>query len=105
MSDERKGGIALIGSMAVLVFVMVLHPTAHDLLAPGKLERVALINATLHGIAIAVLPVLFLGSLSLTRGSLSESAFSFSISSNSRSACSSRSFFSRLARCRAWRTR
>jgi len=67
MSDERKGGIALIGSMAVLVFVMVLHPTAHDLLAPGKLERVTLVNATLHGIAIAVLPVLVLGSLSLTR--------------------------------------
>jgi len=67
MSDEKKGGLALMGGMMVLLLVMLLHPTGRDLLAPGKLERVALANAMVHGTAIAVLPVLFLGSLALTR--------------------------------------
>src|SRR4051812_10772821 len=67
MSDERKGGLALMGGMAMLLLVMVAHPTARDLFAPGKLERAALLSATVHGTAIAMLPVLFLGSLALTR--------------------------------------
>jgi hypothetical protein len=67
MSDEKKGGLALIGGMTVLLLVMLLHPTGHDLLSPGRLERAALANAMVHGTAIAVLPVLLLGSLALTR--------------------------------------
>jgi len=67
MTDERKGGIALIGAVLATMAVMALHPSGHDLLAPGRLEQAAWLNAALHGLAIAALPVLFLGALELTR--------------------------------------
>src|ERR1700737_4631890 len=68
MTDERKGGIALItGTIAVLV-TMALHPTGHELLdSGGRFNRVALLGVVAHTLAEVALPILFLGALALTR--------------------------------------
>lgn len=66
MSDERKGGIALIAGAAGGVFVMILHPTGHDLFAPEQFERVAGVASAVHALAIASMPVAFLGGLALS---------------------------------------
>jgi hypothetical protein len=46
---------------------MILHPSGHDLLAPGDFARVALLNVLVHALAVASMPLAFLGALSLWR--------------------------------------
>ena len=67
MSEERAGGLALIlGSIGGMV-TMALHPTGHDLFAPGAFDSVARLNVAVHALAIASLPVSFFGALALAR--------------------------------------
>lgn len=64
---DLVGGILLIaGSLAGMV-VMVLHPTAHHLIAGEGGEPQAHLNVMVHGLAIASMPVLFMGLLGLAR--------------------------------------
>jgi hypothetical protein len=68
MTDDRMGGIALIvGTVGTLV-VMALHPTGHELAEAGsRFASIARLTAGVHGLAIALMPVSFLGGLALTR--------------------------------------
>jgi hypothetical protein len=67
MTDERKSGLALIAGSAAGIITMALHPTGHDLLVPGHLESVARMGVAVHSLALASLPVLFLGAWGLSR--------------------------------------
>jgi hypothetical protein len=67
MNDDRLGGLALIAGAVAGLVTMSLHPTGHDLAAPGQFASAALRNAAVHGLAIASLPVSFLGALALSR--------------------------------------
>ncbi len=64
-APSRSGGAALIGAPLVTIIIMLIHPTGHDLAA--DLERVAVINAVVHGSAIAAMPVILLGLMALSR--------------------------------------
>lgn len=67
MNDDRLGGIALIAGAVAGLVTMSLHPTGHDLAAPGQFAASAFRNAAAHGLAIAGMPVSFLGALALSR--------------------------------------
>jgi len=67
MSDERKSAVALIAGSLGGVLIMLVHPTGHDLLAPGQFELMARMLVGVHALALATLPVLFLGAWGLTR--------------------------------------
>ena len=68
MTDDRKGGIALITANILLFTTMALHPTGHQLLAAGtRFNFVALMVLIVHSLAELSLPILFLGALALTR--------------------------------------
>jgi hypothetical protein len=67
MNDDRLGGIALIAGAVAGLVTMSLHPTGHDLAAPGQFAAAAFRNAAAHALAIASLPVSFLGALALSR--------------------------------------
>jgi hypothetical protein len=67
MTDEQKGGVALVVGAAGGLVTMALHPTGRDLMAPGHAASMAALAAAVHTLAIACLPVSFLGALALTR--------------------------------------
>jgi hypothetical protein len=67
MTDNRMGGLALIlGSLAGIV-TMVFHPTGHDFFAPGQFDSATRLGIAVHSLALASLPVSFLGALALSR--------------------------------------
>ena len=67
MNEDRIDGAALIaGSLGTLV-TMSLHPTGHELFVPGQLARATHLAVGAHALAIACLPVSFLGALALSR--------------------------------------
>ncbi len=68
MTNDRMGGAVLIAGMVGGIITMILHPTAHDLLsAGGGFAHVAAVVTGVHMLAIASLPVCFLGGLILSR--------------------------------------
>ena len=68
MSDDRKGGFALIAGTIALFATMALHPSGHELLGGGgRFNRVALLILVAHTLAEIAIPVLFLGALALSR--------------------------------------
>jgi hypothetical protein len=67
MTDDKKGGIALIAASLGGILTMGLHPTAQDLFAPDKLAPKAVLLVGVHALAVVSLPVLFLGALALSR--------------------------------------
>lgn len=67
MNDDRLGGIALIAGAVGGLVTMLLHPTGHDLFAPGHFAPAAFLAAAVHALAIASMPVSFLGALALSR--------------------------------------
>jgi hypothetical protein len=67
MSEGRMGGGALIAGALGMILTMSLHPTGHDLFEPGRYEPVARLAVAVHALAIATLPLSFLGALVLTR--------------------------------------
>jgi len=76
MTDNRKGGIALIAGMVGTIVAMAHHPTGHDLFTPGKFQSVALLNTAVHSLALLCLPILFLGGLALTLRLISADRYS-----------------------------
>jgi len=65
MIKSRLGGLALVaGSIAGMV-AMIGHPTGEDLFAPGRLVPMVRMLVGVHALALASLPVLFLGALAL----------------------------------------
>ena len=68
MTDERKGGIALIAGTIALFLTMAAHPTGHELLQSGsRFNFVALVVLLVHALAELAIPVLFLGALALSK--------------------------------------
>jgi hypothetical protein len=67
MTDDKKGGIALIAASLAGIVTMALHPTVRDLFAPDKLAPMALLLVAVHALAVASMPVSFLGALALSR--------------------------------------
>lgn len=66
-SEERWSGLLLIGSALMGVVVMAHHPTAHSVLSSGNPEAAARLNRILHGVAIAAMPLQFIGLLGLSK--------------------------------------
>ncbi len=60
-------GWALIAGSVANIITMTLHPTGHDLFAPGRFQSVARLGVAVHALALVSLPVLFLGGCGLTR--------------------------------------
>lgn len=60
-------GATLIAGTLLFVLVMVLHPTAHDILAEEHVEHGVHLNRMVHTVALIGVPVLFLGLLGLWR--------------------------------------
>jgi hypothetical protein len=67
MTEDRKSGLALIAGSIGLIITMALHPTGHDLLAPGQFDGIARLIVAVHTLALASIPVMFLGTLGLSR--------------------------------------
>jgi hypothetical protein len=67
MTDDKKGGIAVIAGSLAGILTMGLHPTVRDLFAPDRLAPMALLLIGVHALAVASLPVMFLGALALSR--------------------------------------
>ena len=68
MNDNRLGGIALIAGITTGIVTMIFHPiTRGGQMTPAEFERFAMVNISAHGLAIAGVPLLFLGALALTR--------------------------------------
>src|SRR4029077_15204324 len=67
MTDDKKGGIALIAGSLAGILTMGLHPTVRDLVAPDRLAPMSMLLIGGHALAVASVPVLFLGALALAR--------------------------------------
>jgi hypothetical protein len=67
MTNDRVSGLALIAGSAGLIITMSLHPTGHDLFAPGQLEPIARLVVGVHALALMSMPVLFFGAVGLSR--------------------------------------
>jgi hypothetical protein len=67
MTDDAKGGVALIAATAAGLVTMAFHPTPHDIFGVADPKRALAIGVLVHGLAIASVPPLFLGGLSLYR--------------------------------------
>lgn len=67
MKRDLSSGILLIVGAVTGVAVMAFHPTAHGMLQPGQFGHQAHVNGLVHGLAIAAIPVLFLGLMGLAR--------------------------------------
>lgn len=65
MHDDRIGGWALIGGTLLSLVTMAMHPTGADLLRDHDTFAPRVVTA--HGIALAALPLMFLGALTLRR--------------------------------------
>lgn len=67
MTDDRMSGVALIAGSVAGIITMSLHPSGRDFVEPGQLERMAFMTTAVHSLALASLPVLFLGAMGLSR--------------------------------------
>ncbi len=67
MSRDTVSGLLLVAGGLAVVVVMGLHPTAHGLMNEETFARTAHLNMLVHALAIAAVPVLFLGLLGVSR--------------------------------------
>jgi len=67
MTDDRMSGLALIAGSFGFIITMSLHPSGRDLFVPGQLEPLAQLAVATHALALASLPVLFLGAFGLSQ--------------------------------------
>ncbi len=64
--DVVGGTLLIVGSLASIL-VLSFHPTSHDLLSAENFAKYALVNRTVHGVALAAIPTVFLGLVRLSR--------------------------------------
>jgi hypothetical protein len=67
MTDNRKSGIAFIAGSIGGIVTMAIHPTASGVLTPAQFERLAVVSAIAHSLAMVSFLVLVLGAFGLTR--------------------------------------
>jgi hypothetical protein len=65
MTDDRKSGLALIVGSAGMIITMSLHPSGH--IAAAQMEPMIRMLIFVHALALACVPVLFLGAWGLSR--------------------------------------
>jgi hypothetical protein len=65
MTDDRLSGLALIAGSCGTIITMSLHPTGH--VEAAQLESMIHMLIAVHALALACLPVLFLGAWGLSR--------------------------------------
>jgi hypothetical protein len=65
MTDNRLSGVALIAGSVGMIITMSLHPSGH--IAPAQMESMIRMLIGVHGLALACVPVLFLGAWGLSR--------------------------------------
>jgi hypothetical protein len=65
MTDNRLSGLALISGSVGTIITMSLHPTGH--IVADQLEPMIRMLIAVHGLALACVPVLFLGAWGLSR--------------------------------------
>jgi hypothetical protein len=67
MKDNRMGGVALIVGTIGGVITLLIHPSGHDLFAPGQFAHTAYLLVVAHALAIVSVAALFLGGLAIAR--------------------------------------
>ncbi|HEY2027950.1 MAG TPA: hypothetical protein VGH20_01965 [Myxococcales bacterium] len=67
MTDDAKGGAALILSAGAGLLTMLLHPMPHDIFGVADPHRAVTLGAYVHGLAIAATVLGFLGAIALYR--------------------------------------
>jgi hypothetical protein len=67
MKRDLLSGILLITGALTGMAVMVLHPTGRTMITHENFQSQGLLNMAVHGVALAAVPVLFLGLLGLSR--------------------------------------
>src|SRR5580693_4038321 len=65
MTDERRSATALIAGSAGMIITMIFHPGGK--IAPEQLEHVIHLSIAVHSLALASIPMLFLGAWGMTR--------------------------------------
>ena len=72
MFNDRMSGLALIVGSGGMIITMVLHPTGH--VAAAQAEQMIRMLIGVHGLALACLPLMFLGTWGLSRAVLERSS-------------------------------
>jgi hypothetical protein len=67
MTNERLSGLALIAGSAGVIITLSLHPSGRGLFAPDTFAAEARKLIAVHSLALACLPIWFLGACGLTR--------------------------------------
>jgi hypothetical protein len=65
--DDRKASVALIVGSLGGIITMAIHPVAGGKMTPDQVERLATVSGIAHGLALASVLVLFLGTWGLAR--------------------------------------
>src|SRR5271169_1406269 len=65
MTDERRSAIALIAGSAGMIITMVSHPGGK--ISPAEVDHVARMLIVVHSLALASIPVVFLGASGMSR--------------------------------------
>jgi hypothetical protein len=65
MTDERKSGIVLIAGSAAMIITMVFHP--HGKITPAEVDSMVRMLVGVHSLALASIPVIFLGAWGMSR--------------------------------------
>jgi hypothetical protein len=81
MTNERLSGLALIAGSAGVIITLSLHPSGRGLFAPDTFAAEARKLIAVHSLALACLPLWFLGACGLAQrvGSCGESAKQFGL--------------------------
>lgn len=72
MKDNRLGAIALLAGALMGIIVLASHPGGAHRVTPDQLQSLIVLNISVHALAIASLPILFLGAFVLTHEAVSD---------------------------------
>src|SRR5437868_6610703 len=67
MTTDRVSGILLIAGSAGVIITLGLHPTGGDLFAPGHIDAAVRNLIAVHSVALASMPLWFLGACGLAK--------------------------------------
>src|ERR1700676_2291272 len=65
MTDDRRSAIALIAGSAGMIITMISHPGGK--ISPAEVDHVARMLIVVHSLALASIPVIFLGAWGMSR--------------------------------------